>query len=219
MKTTPIAFEPGYVRRLSGLDIAEARTWRILGDLGFTRQGNFVLPPSWRPDIAGKADLVEEVARIAGYDSLPAEPLPPVVRPAGGVLTPRQSRIRLRARSRGPRRRAAGYQETLTWSALPSIPAAAAACSAAARLGLELANWIAADLDSSLRPWSPARPDRGRGPQRPAWLPGRRPVRNRTGVRRRPARGPAHCHHRRPRTSRPASLGRRAAGGSLQPES
>jgi phenylalanyl-tRNA synthetase beta chain len=80
-----VAFHPAYVRRLSGLDLPEARTWSILADLGFTRDGDQAQPPSWRPDIGGKADLVEEVARIAGFDTLPAEPLPPVPRAVGGI--------------------------------------------------------------------------------------------------------------------------------------
>ena len=44
-------------------------------------------PPSWRRDVEGKADLVEEVARIAGYDALPSTPLPEAPYAPGGVLT------------------------------------------------------------------------------------------------------------------------------------
>ena len=56
--------------------------------------GAAVPPPSWRRDVEGKADLVEEVARIEGFDALPSTPLPPISRPAGGALTVRQTRMR-----------------------------------------------------------------------------------------------------------------------------
>jgi phenylalanyl-tRNA synthetase beta chain len=144
-KVHPIPFDPSYVRRLAGLDIPETRTWSILAELGFTRQGrtregDTVLPPSWRQDVEGKADLVEEVARIAGYDALPAEPLPDIQPPAGGVLTPRQARMR------GGRRAlaAAGYQETITWS---FTSRAAAEMFGGGQESLVLANPIATDLD------------------------------------------------------------------------
>ena len=108
----PIAFDPAYVRRLSGLEVGPERISGILRDLGFTLDDGGVQAPSWRRDVEGPADLVEEVARIAGYGSLPAEPLPDMTRPAGGVLTPRQGRIRIARRALA----AAGYQEALTWS-------------------------------------------------------------------------------------------------------
>ncbi len=108
----PIAFDPAYVQRLSGLSLPAERSYAILGDLGFTLEDGRVRPPSWRRDVAGRADLVEEVARIAGYDTLPAEPLPPAPRKASGVLTPRQGRIRAARRVLA----ALGYQEAVTWS-------------------------------------------------------------------------------------------------------
>jgi phenylalanyl-tRNA synthetase beta chain len=144
VKTAPIRFDPAYVRRLAGLDIPEARTWKILADLGFTRQGDTVIPPTWRQDIDGKADLVEEVARIAGYDALPAEPLPELPRPADGVLTPRQARMRIARRALA----AAGFQEAITWS---FTSGAAAALFGGGQESLVLANPISADLDS-MRP-------------------------------------------------------------------
>ena len=139
-KVRPIPFDPHYVRRLAGLDIPQARTWAILADLGFTRQGDTVVPPSWRQDVEGKADLVEEVARIAGYDALPAEPLPAIQPLAGGVLTPRQARMRVGRRALA----AAGYRETITWS---FTSRAAAEMFGGGQESLVLANPIAADLD------------------------------------------------------------------------
>ncbi|MBI2250854.1 MAG: phenylalanine--tRNA ligase subunit beta, partial [Brevundimonas diminuta] len=98
-----VAFDPDYVRRLSGLTIAADRSAEILERLGFAIDRSSaawtVTPPTWRRDVEGKADLVEEVARIAGYDALPATPLPETARPASGVLTVRQARARLARRA------------------------------------------------------------------------------------------------------------------------
>ncbi|HEY1426545.1 MAG TPA: phenylalanine--tRNA ligase subunit beta, partial [Caulobacteraceae bacterium] len=135
-----IDFDPGYVRKLAGLDLRDSRIRTILEALGFTYEGARVQPPSWRRDVEGKADLVEEVARIAGYDALLAEPLPPAQRPAGGVLTLRQSRIRAARRALA----AAGYAEALTWS-FTSRAAAEAFGGGAETLVLE--NPISAELD------------------------------------------------------------------------
>jgi phenylalanyl-tRNA synthetase beta chain len=108
----PIAFDRSYVRQLSGLDLPSERIDQILVDLGFALDGEAVTPPTWRRDVEGKADLVEEVARIEGYDALPASPLPEVPPAAGGVLTARQGRMRAGRRAMA----AKGYAETITWS-------------------------------------------------------------------------------------------------------
>ncbi len=107
-----IAFDRAYVKTLSGLDVGPARIDEILTRLGFTVEATLVTPPSWRRDVEGKADLVEEVARIEGFAALPATPLPPIARPAGGVLTVRQRRMRDARRIMAAR----GYAEALTWS-------------------------------------------------------------------------------------------------------
>jgi phenylalanyl-tRNA synthetase beta chain len=112
----PIRFDPGYVRRLSGLDVPSERSRALLEALGFhVADGDgawTVTPPSWRRDVEGPADLVEEVARLAGYDALPGDPLPAVPYRPEGVLSVRQARIRLARRALAAR----GYQEALTWS-------------------------------------------------------------------------------------------------------
>ena len=105
-------FDRGYVKKLSGLSVPPARIDKILADLGFELSGEMVQPPSWRRDVEGKADLVEEVARIEGFGSLPAEPLPETPRAAGGVLTVRQTRMRNARRALAAR----GYAEAVTWS-------------------------------------------------------------------------------------------------------
>ena len=100
--------------------------------------------PTWRPDIHGPADLVEEVVRIAGLDRVPATPLP---RPAGvarAVLTERQKRARRARRMLAAR----GLIEAITWSFIPDAEAKAFGGGAAA---LELANPISAEM-SSMRP-------------------------------------------------------------------
>src|SRR6185312_2633643 len=136
----PIDFDPAYVHKLAGLDLPSDRIRTILEALGFTCEGGRVQPPSWRRDVEGKADLVEEVARIAGYGALPAKPLPSATRPTSGVLTLRQSRIRAARRALA----AAGYAEAVTWS-FTSRAAAEAFGGGAETLLLE--NPISAELD------------------------------------------------------------------------
>jgi phenylalanyl-tRNA synthetase beta chain len=107
-----IDFDHAYVKKLSGLSVDDARIDQILIDLGFEVRGEMVTPPTWRRDVEGKADLVEEVARIQGFDALPSEPLPEMPRAAGGVLTVRQTRMRNARRAMAAR----GYAEAVTWS-------------------------------------------------------------------------------------------------------
>jgi phenylalanyl-tRNA synthetase beta chain len=134
-------FDPAYVERLSGLAVAEDRVRSILTRLGFeVSDGWRVQPPTWRRDVDGKADLVEEVARIVGYGALPADPLPELRRPSGGVLTVRQNRIRTARRALA----AAGYDETIGWS---FIAQRTAALFGGGDAHLVLQNPIAADLD------------------------------------------------------------------------
>jgi len=89
--------DPARVVSLVGMEIAREEQVRILTALGFSATGTGetleVWVPSWRPDIGGEADLVEEIARIASLSRLPAKPLPR--RRAGvsaSVLTPAQRR-------------------------------------------------------------------------------------------------------------------------------
>lgn len=135
-----ITFDPAYVRRLAGLDISADRIADILTRLGFKVDGALVTPPSWRRDVQGKADLVEEVARIAGYGELPSTPLPEAPYPVGGVLTARQARMRVGRRALA----AYGYQECVSWSFTSRATAQAFGGGAAE---LVLANPIASELD------------------------------------------------------------------------
>lgn len=143
-----IAFDTSRVARLSGMAIETAEIRRILEALGCSLEGMgrelTVTTPTWRPDLHGAADLVEEVVRIAGLDRIPATPM---TRPSGiarPVLTERQKRARRARRTLTAR----GLVEAVTWSFLPRP--------VAARFGggsdeLELANPISTDL-SSMRP-------------------------------------------------------------------
>ena len=139
-----IVFNPAYVERLSGLAVTNERITDILTQLGFELEATgatyTVQPPTWRRDVEGKADLVEEVARIAGYDALPATPLPEIARPAGGVLSPRQARARTGRRTLA----ALGYEEAITWSFTGQ---ATAALFGGGSSELVLANPISPDLD------------------------------------------------------------------------
>jgi phenylalanyl-tRNA synthetase beta chain len=111
----PVAFDPARVERLTGLALSDDRIADILTALGFeVARGSpwTVTPPSWRRDVEGEADLIEEVARIEGYGALPSTPLPDQGAPSRGVLNPRQARVRLARRALA----AMGYAEAVTWS-------------------------------------------------------------------------------------------------------
>ncbi len=136
----PVTFDHAYVRKLSGLNVDGKRIDQILRDLGFEVRGELVTPPTWRRDVDGKADLVEEVARIEGFGSLPSEALPEMPRAVGGVLTQRQSRMRNARRFMAAR----GFAEAVTWSFMRTTWAKLFGGGGAA---LQLSNPIASDLD------------------------------------------------------------------------
>jgi phenylalanyl-tRNA synthetase beta chain len=140
----PFAFDRAYVEKLSGLKVERKQTDTILETLGFRLDGDVVAPPSWRRDVSGPADLVEEVARIVGYDKLPAEPLPEIAAPVGGALTVRQTRMRNARRALAAR----GYSEALSWSFMRG---AWAELFGGGQPELVLTNPIASELDT-MRP-------------------------------------------------------------------
>jgi phenylalanyl-tRNA synthetase beta chain len=112
------------VKSLAGIDVPIPQQKRILSALGFEvteAVGGFACKvPSWRPDIQGEADLVEEVSRIVGLDKIPPQPLPRTQAVAGPVLDPLQRRM-LQARRELASR---GLNEAITWSFLPASQAA-----------------------------------------------------------------------------------------------
>ena len=149
---TSILFPESEVQRLTGLALPSAEIAEILEALGFGLErtaGNadrvFVKIPSWRPDVTGAADLVEEIVRIAGVDRVVPTPLPPAqAGVAAAILTPLQKRTRQAKRALA----ASGLVEAVTWS---FVSREQASLFAAGRPSLSLANPIAADL-SDMRP-------------------------------------------------------------------
>ena len=147
-QTTPtIDYDPERLKKLTGMDVPTDQQARMLQDLGFeVRQGDIwqVVAPSWRPDIHGSADLVEEITRLVGLDDLPLTPLPNLDRLPKPVLTATQRRNRrLRHMAAG-----LGLRELVTWSFLSSAHAQKFGGGDAA---LKLDNPISSEL-SDMRP-------------------------------------------------------------------
>jgi phenylalanyl-tRNA synthetase beta chain len=116
-----IAFDPDRTLRLGGLDVPEERQRLILLALGFEFEGSgTVRPPSWRRDVEGPADLVEEVTRIEGYDRIPSTPL----ERAPGVARPTATRSQLIERQVRRTAAARGLDEAVTWSFIAEDEAA-----------------------------------------------------------------------------------------------
>ncbi|MDP4991784.1 MAG: phenylalanine--tRNA ligase subunit beta [Marivita lacus] len=137
--------EPARVISLVGMEIPEAEQRQTLTALGFRLEGNMAHVPSWRPDVLGEADLVEEVARIASLTKLQGKPMrrmdPGVPKP---ILSPMQRRERAARRTAA----ALGYNECVTYS---FIDKAAAELFGGGDDATMLANPISADM-SHMRP-------------------------------------------------------------------
>lgn len=144
-----INFPWSEVKRLTGLSLLVPEMKAILTELGFWVSGTDkdvkVAVPSWRPDVEDKADLVEEIMRIAGLDQVEAVPFPrEVAEVPKPVLTLIQKRTRLAKRALATR----GLVEAVTWS---FISKAEAELFGGGKPELALANPIASDL-SDMRP-------------------------------------------------------------------
>jgi phenylalanyl-tRNA synthetase beta chain len=127
------------------MDIPESDQRQTLTALGFRLEGNMAYVPSWRPDILGEADLVEEVARIASLTKLEGRPmaraLPGVPKP---ILSPAQKRAQIARRGAA----ALGYNECVTYS---FIDREAAALFGGGGDATRLANPISSEM-SHMRP-------------------------------------------------------------------
>jgi phenylalanyl-tRNA synthetase beta chain len=136
------------VKRLAAIDVPLAEMKRILSHLGFMLAGSGpvvkVAVPSWRTDVHGKADLVEEIVRIVGVDNVPMTPFDRGDNPRKPILTPMQLRTRRAKRALAAR----GMVEAVTWS---FISKPHAELFGGGQPELALANPIAAEL-SDMRP-------------------------------------------------------------------
>ncbi len=147
------------VKRLAGIEVPQPEMKRILGHLGFMMAGPGpvvkVAVPSWRSDVHGKADIVEEIVRIVGVDKVPMTPFERGEDARKPILTTMQLRTRRAKRALAAR----GMLEAVTWSFI-SKPAAElfdrdppvqAQANRRGHPELSLANPIAADM-SDMRP-------------------------------------------------------------------
>ena len=146
-----VSFPLSEVKRLAGVELPKAQIVRTLNNLGFGTDDAgsrsdvmSVAPPSWRHDIAGKADLVEEVVRIHGLDNIPPAAMTRPHDVARPVLTGAQRRVRAVKRALAAR----GFNECVNFTFIPRAEAKLFGGGDDAR---ELENPIAADLDS-MRP-------------------------------------------------------------------
>jgi phenylalanyl-tRNA synthetase beta chain len=145
-----VAFSFARVEKLTGVKLKDTEIRSILEALGCAIDGKgtkgavTVTVPTWRPDIHGPADLVEEVVRIVGLDRIPLTPLPGGDRVAKPVLTERQKRARRARRTLAAR----GLVEAVTYSFIPRKDAERFGGGSDA---LELANPMSVEL-SSMRP-------------------------------------------------------------------
>ena len=116
-----IAYDPNRAETLGGLAVAPDRQRAILERLGFTVGDDWqVVVPSWRRDVDGVADLVEEVIRIEGIDKVLPVPLdraPGVARPTATPEQKIERRVRRAAAARG-------LDEAVTWSFVSTAEAA-----------------------------------------------------------------------------------------------
>lgn len=111
-----IGYDPARCAALGGIDVPADRQKAILQSLGFEVASDWnVAIPTWRRDIDGPADLVEEVVRIVGLDNVVSVPLPRADGVARPTATPQQSLERKVRRTAAAR----GLNEAINWSFLP----------------------------------------------------------------------------------------------------
>lgn len=143
-----VDFPVSEVKRLTGIDVPYETSLDILKRLGFGVEGDGkvikAIVPSWRDDVEGKADLVEEVMRIHGINRIEPQPLPSHGAVNGRILTTLQIRTRHARRMLASR----GMMEAVTYS---FISEAQAKAFGGGKPELKLANPIAADM-SDMRP-------------------------------------------------------------------
>lgn len=107
-----VMFDFALTKALGGIDVAENEQKEILASLGFEVDGHKVTVPTWRRDVEGPPDLVEEIARIHGYDRIPSTPL----ERGPGVAKPTATRSQLLERQARRTAAARGLDEAVTWT-------------------------------------------------------------------------------------------------------
>ena len=147
-----ISFRPGRVKSLGGCEIDPAAQKKIITALGFNIDAAndvwTLTPPSWRVDVDGEADIVEEVLRINGYDQIPTVPVTQPEGYRGGALNDLQQRVIASRHALAAR----GIYETVTWAFMPGKFADMfGANDRKDKAALTLTNPISQDLDT-LRP-------------------------------------------------------------------
>ncbi|HXB52641.1 MAG TPA: phenylalanine--tRNA ligase subunit beta, partial [Rhizomicrobium sp.] len=143
----PILFDTATVQKLGGIQVPREKIISILEDLGFVVEDHgtlHVTPPSWRHDVDGPADLVEEVVRIHGLADVPSVALSRTDGVAAPVLSKAQRRTRTARRALAAR----GFNECVSFSFIARDQAVLFGGGDDAR---QLSNPIASDLDT-LRP-------------------------------------------------------------------
>lgn len=111
--TKTFAYKTDMFQKLMGYDVPASEQKQILESLGFSVANDWtVTSPSWRPDILGTADLVEEVARIKGFAAIPAIS----VLKDGAVSKPAETSRGQKMRKTRNALASVGLQECITWS-------------------------------------------------------------------------------------------------------
>jgi len=111
-----IVYDTDYCRRLGGINVPQDEQRNIIERLGFSVTSDWnVGVPSWRRDVDGPADIVEEVVRMVGLDNVLSVPLPRADGVATPTATPAQSLERKVRRAAAAR----GLNEAVNWSFLP----------------------------------------------------------------------------------------------------
>lgn len=70
-----IEFDFSFIKTHGGVDVEINKAKEILSALGFTLNGNKIAVPSWRKDVEGRADIVEEILRVVGLNNIPLTPI------------------------------------------------------------------------------------------------------------------------------------------------
>ncbi|HEY0901301.1 MAG TPA: phenylalanine--tRNA ligase subunit beta [Micavibrio sp.] len=147
-----ISYDPAYVLQLGGLDMPPAQQKAILEKLGFVvddhnAQAWKITPPAWRGDVEGRADIVEEVLRVNGYDNIP----PVSLSKQGAITQAAETQNGARARRARTTLAARGMDECVTWSFMPQARARLFGTDDQQAITLKLSNAISNDLEQ-MRP-------------------------------------------------------------------